>query len=261
MSAEFSYPDIPGQRLLPLVGADVRIRIGPEPAGVYVPHGPPLLAEDVESRWNTARLLNPRLRDGPVLSVGAIDAAAGTIGVCRSTYKELVAQDGTLDLGVRMLGVKGLIVGRDRAGTEHVLIARRGNETRVYGGMWEIAPAGGVSAPPGTVSELGVAALQSTLADEAREELGLELDVSAARPIAIVRDDVARSVDVIVRLDWPWSGGVIDPRASVCRLGRDDWEYVDTAFLSRTDAAAFDARAAGEIVGPMRVALRWLGRT
>ncbi len=257
----FAYPDIPGQRLLPLPDAAVRIRIAPEPESAGGWDDPASKADEIERRWADARADNPRLRDGEVLSVGAIDPGAGLIHTSRSTYKRLVAQNATLDLGVRMLGVKGLLIGRDTHGVEHVLIARRGGDTRVYGGMWEIAPAGGVSVPPRSVAELGPEVLRDTLADEAHEELGLDLDVSAARPVAVVRDDVARSVDVIVRLDWPSSGGIIDPRASVCTLGRDDWEYVDTAFLSRSDAAAFDKRASGEIVGPMRVVLRWLGWT
>ncbi|MFN0012032.1 MAG: hypothetical protein ACKVS8_10355 [Phycisphaerales bacterium] len=281
MSAGLVYGDIFGQRLWPWATGEVRVEIAaggakstdsakPESAladlrsvaqkadGTSAPPVARGQGDEIERRWSAARAANPRLRDGDVLSVMAIDAAAGIISAARSSYKRLVAQDETLDLGVRMLGVKGLIVGRDAAGDEHVLIARRGMETRVYGGMWEIAPAGGVQVPPRGVEALGTDALRQTLAEEAAEELGVTLDASGARPVAVVEDAVARSVDVIVRLEWP---GVVEPRATVCRAAEEEWEYIDAAWLARRDARAFDAHAAGEIVGPMRVVMRWMGWT
>ncbi len=250
------FPDIPGQRLLAAPPGGLRVLISAAADGW---DRPAASEARIDAAWERARAANPCLRDGPVLSAHAIDAHAGVVHAARSTFRRLVAQGPDLDLGVRTLGVKGLIIGRDAAGAEHVLIARRGHGTRVYGGLWEIAPAGGVCVPPLSVSELHEAALRDTLADEAHEELGLNLDTAAARPLAIVQDEIARSVDLIMRLDWP--GGVIDPRAGVCGPGRSDWEYVEVAWLSRAHAAAFDARAAHDIVGPMRIVLRWLGWT
>ncbi len=194
-----------------------RRKAGRAPTPVAAATAPPKAggaSDEIECRWTVARAANPRLRDGEVLSVLAIDAAGGTISATRSSYKRLVVQDGTLDLGVRMLGVKGLIVGQDHKGEEHVLMARRGMGTRVYGGMWEIAPAGGVGVPPPGVEELGTDALRRALAEEAAEELGITLDASGAMPVAVVEDAVARSVEVIVRLEWP---GVVEPRACIDR--------------------------------------------
>lgn len=222
---------------------------------------------EIERRWAELRGANPRFHDGSLLVVTAIDEAAGVLRLARGTFKPMAVQDSGFDLGYFGLGVKGLIVGRDWAGEEHVLIARRGPGTRIYQLMWEVAPAGGVAVPDAGVSGDARGAggagwwpgcVLAALIEEGREELGIELAAGGLEVVAIVRDGVAHSCDVIVRAAWP---GVVDPRASVCRATASDWEYVDAAWLARADAGGFDAEHAGALVGPARAVLRWLGWT
>lgn len=248
----------------------MRVEIVPRGARADTSDG---LDEGDHAHWAALCAENPRYHDGDILSVARIAGDGGVIECAPDRFKRLAVQRDGRDLGVRLLGVKGMIVGRDERGGEHVLIARRGPQTRVYHDQWEIAPAGGIDgvvdrsvlarAAAGERVDLGERVVVAALLEEAREELGLEIDPAGCRAVCIVRDEVARSVDVIVRVDWPRP---IDPRRAVCGgggfcAGGNGWEYTDSAWLSRADAPGFEARAAGSLVGPMRAALRWAGWT
>ena len=121
-------------------------------------------------------------------------------GLAGDSYREFAVQERLLEEDWRVrppseeerfdpsliwiLGVKGWIVARDGRGEEHVLIARRGAQTRIYGMGWECAPAGGIDVAEGHAGELPVAgtafdlagAIERTLREEAREELGMDLE-------------------------------------------------------------------------------------
>ncbi|MBL8759091.1 MAG: hypothetical protein JNK35_11740 [Phycisphaerae bacterium] len=272
---ERTWPDIPGQFVTPVEAGAVRVEIVPRGARTGTDEG---LDEGDHAHWAGLCASNPRYHDGDILSVARIAADGGGIECVPDRFKRLAVQRDDRDLGVRLLGVKGMIVGRDQGGGEHVLIARRGPQTRVYHDQWEIAPAGGIDgvvdrsalarAAAGGRVDLGTRVVIDALAEEGREELGLEIDPAWCRPVCIVRDEVARSVDVIVRVDWPKP---IDPRRAVCGggaggggglcAGGNGWEYTDSAWLARADAPGFEARAAESLVGPMRAALRWAGWT
>ncbi len=303
---ELTWPDIPGQFLTPVARAEVQVTLN---------HPPPVLPGEVSrgfasdgggassvvddwtnraltpadlAHWSSLCAANPRYHDGDILSVTRISPSippspdGTTIHCAPDRFMRLAVQRDAhgstpaRDLGVRLLGVKGMIVARDAHHHEHVLIARRGPQTRVYQHQWEIAPAGGVDGilPPELLRRaaqsespesitLPPTLLIDALVAEGREELGLDIDPAHCRPIAIVRDEIARSIDVIIRVDWPKP---IDPRHAICAAsgfcaGGHAWEYTDSAWLARADAAGFDRRAAASIVGPMRAALRHEGWT
>lgn len=269
-----TWADIQGQTLWPLPrGLRVLVRPASAPNAVS-----PELIGAMEERWRLMCAENPRLHDGPLLQVDEIDAGGGVVLASRGSFKPMAAQSAGLELGVFGLGVKGLLIGRDRRGRAHALIARRGSQTRVYQGQWEIAPAGGVEPPPmpahgrerggaraearewvePVTTELGEQAVREALCVEAEEELGLTLAPEGLRAVAIVRDAVAHSCDVIVRGDWP---GVIDPRAGLCTRGCAAWEYVDSAWLALDELGAFERDNPGAMVGPARAALRWFATT
>lgn len=252
----FTAPDIAGQSLLPIGSAALHIHRSER----RVPSGPDLRREDplIESRWSALCAANPRYHDGDILSVAHIDGPAGRIEVATDRFRDLAVQSDDLDLSVRLLGVKGLITAQDSAGHEHMLIARRSTETRIYHAMWEIAPAGGVNTPQSPWTNLGPETFADALAEEAREELGLTIDPAGTRPVAIVIDETARSVDVIVAHSWPH---IINPKKPVACAAGCTWEYLDTCWLSRDDAQVFDRDHAASIVPVMRIALRWLGWT
>jgi hypothetical protein len=245
-----TWADINGQELIPLRDG-LRLSIDIQPAAPI----PPLPA-DAQRLWQQRCAANPRLHDGNILAVSSIDEATGKITCIRDRFQRLASQGEGVDLGVRLLGVKGLVIARDSRGTEHVLIARRGRQTRIYGDMWEIAPAGGIDMPPPEISQLDESHIVRAVIEEGHEELGMQFDASTARPVAIVRDEVAHSVDIIVRVDW---AEVIDPQRAACRTDERSWEYSDSAWLARSEARTFDQRSAAAIVGPMRAVLRWMG--
>lgn len=203
--------------------------------------------------WRKMVDANARLHDGPIWTV--VDASATRLTVRADQYKRLAIQDDAEigDLGVRQLGVKGLLIGQDHAGTPRLLIARRGSETRIYAGMWEIAPSGGVdprSAPtPATIA--------AALSEELREELGLEMPPGVApAAVALVDDPIARSIDVLLRVDWPT---VVSPRAGLCGQETCSWEYVDAVWISQDEVGEFAMRSLSAISPPTRAVLAWMG--
>lgn len=212
----------------------------------------------IEAVWNELRRENDRLHDGPILRAISIDAESGEVRCRRDTYRSL-AVSARLGLGVRQLGVMGAITGRDRAGREHVLLGRRAAQTRIYPGLWELAPSGGVTPPPMNVPGLGLGDLAAALADEADEELGLDLSGQSIAAIAVLRDVHACSDDIVLRIEL---ADPIDPRRGVCPASNDAadrWEYLDVAWIALGDVHTFVDDHRGAIAPPTRALLRWLG--
>jgi hypothetical protein len=250
-------------------GALVRVRAESQGAlRVTVSSGSPLrervgdgLADRAERAWEAARAANPALFDGPMLSVDRIDHTRGVIECRRASYRELVAQTalaeelGPWSLGVAQLSVTGLLVGRDAAGQRHVVIGRRSEQTRIYPRMWELAPSGGVELADAGGAGGGIEVLMRALDAEAREELGMELDLRGALAVALAADAEAGSLDVVVRVEIP--GVTVPHRAPAC--GGCAWEYIDTAWLSERDAGAFVREHARAVIPPTRAALARLG--
>lgn len=226
---------------------------------------------DDEKRWSELQASNPRLHDGPILSVNGYDPSRRMLSCRIDSYKRLAIQESNRSnsdnhadpfnpADIWLLGVKGWIIAKDRAGEEHVLIARRGLNTRIYGLMWESAPAGGVQPPshsqPESESSNNIThdVLRRSLASECEEELGLDLDWSSASIITLTQDSTAHSYDLHFRLNLPTT---INPNhAPVCSTGERSWEYVDSAWLSRRDAAEFDRKSGDAITPPTRAMLR-----
>lgn len=230
----------------------VRVR-----CGVLAERVPAATPED-DAAWARAHAINPRLHDGPILAVRTMDAGAGVLRVAADSFKRLVTR---ADGSVRLLGVKAAIVGVDAHASEHVLIARRHPHTRCYGGLWELAPGGGVGPgviDPASNGEVREPDLLRHLAHEAHEELGLDLLSATVGHTAgaLLTDRAACSVDVVFAMRWRER---INPRARVCRAAQRDWEYVDTAWLARQGARGW-VHAHGAAVSPPTVALlKWMG--
>lgn len=206
-----------------------------------------------EAAWATQCAANPRLHDGPILAVERLGASPPVVYARRDRYKHLALRLGE----VRLLGVKGWVTARDADGGEHLLIARRGAETRVYAGLWESAPAGGVDPPHPSLADLDIPDLAEVLEVEGDEELGLDLDTRSARVVGLCRDLIASSDDLYLGIVFP---GPIDPRRSPsCQHAQCAWEYSDTAWLARSDAGEFDGRTPSPLSPPTRAMLRLLG--
>jgi 8-oxo-dGTP pyrophosphatase MutT (NUDIX family) len=156
--------------------------------GRFVPEGVPL--SRVDEAWESLRRRVPRAHDGPMLHVlGTSRNGHGgvTVHCIQTSYRfHAVAREG-LDTGCRPLGVKAVCF--TPAGD--VLMARRGDGTLNYPGMWEFAPAGTL--------EPGVSPAEMILR-ELREETGW---AAAAPPSAraLLFDPGARSWEVVFAID------------------------------------------------------------
>jgi len=218
----------------------------------------PEVAARIARTWDELRAANDRFYDGPILRSISLDAQHGELLCRRDTFRSLAVSP-RLGLGVRQLGVSGLITARDRAGLQHVLLGRRAADTRIYPGLWEVAPSGGVKPPPANTSTLSLHDLAIALAEEADEELGMTLDPRAAQLIAFLRDEVACSDDAILRFDLD---APINPRAQACPLSAEAagrWEYIDSAWIALPDLPTFARDHAAAIAAPTAALLRWLG--
>lgn len=87
-------------------------------------------------------------------------------------YKQFIAQRRRPDLklGIKPIGVSGIIVLDDK-GTEYVVFARRANNSTEYPGFLELVPSGSIDKE--CVGSNGVVDYQSRLLSEFREETGL----------------------------------------------------------------------------------------
>lgn len=167
---------------------------------------PPTTTPDIDRAWNDQRRANPRLFNGPILSLTSHDDL--TLHTRRDTYQRLTIQSLNKPLvspPVHQLSVTGVLVARDALGTPHVLLGRRSHATRIYGGLWEFAPGGGVDAPPRTQSSLDGGDLFRQLLQEIREELDLPspatADLAPGPALGLASDPTAGSVDVVIRVD------------------------------------------------------------
>lgn len=210
------------------------------------PHAPPAASAEVKREWALMCDANPRLHDGPVLSVVWFDPDGEAMLARPDTYQRLAVQP-RVRTGVRMLGVTALLAARDERGREHLLLGRRGERTRIYGGMWELGPAGGLDSWHAGQQEIDPAAIVDQAADEVMEEVGLE--VAGGSIVGVVRDDIACSYDVVVKID---AG---DLRAA--RARPDGWEYTEVAWISMEEAKVFAEERA--LIGPATAVLRAMG--
>ncbi|MBT8484731.1 MAG: NUDIX hydrolase [Phycisphaerales bacterium] len=170
----------------------IRLRRPPQVSGVgtpFVPDGDRALFDEIACRWEQRCRDNPALFDGRVCHVIGVHrngCGGAVLHVAECAYRFFAVQDERFDLGVRPLGVKGIV---ERDG--RLLMGRRAEFVGGYPGQWELAPAGVVE--PGTDPA-------AVLARELREETGLEA-AGEPIPVAILFDDVLRCWEIVARLD------------------------------------------------------------
>jgi 8-oxo-dGTP pyrophosphatase MutT (NUDIX family) len=242
---------LPGVRVLAL-GVDGNVVVDVSRIAPPIPN-----TAAVQAAWDGLCTANPRFFDGPLLSVLHIEQAAGGRGgeptrihARPDRFARLAVQPGVAT-GVRILSVTAICTATDPSGALHVLLGKRGRETRIYGGMWELGPSGGMSVPPPALQTLDVDAIWSHLADEVHEEIGIEADRGIA--IAITRDNLAMSDDVVFQCD-------LGELATASRATRAaNWEYEAIQWIPVAEIAQFDAAHASEIIVPTRALFASLG--
>ncbi len=148
-----------------------------------------------DAAWDGMIRANPRLHDGPIAF--ATEWSDTEIRGEISGYRRLMLRGARQDPALAM-GVTGVLT---RRGGSEVLMGRRSDGVRIYGGLWETAPRGGLDiSRPNDQREirLGLIDLASRVSAEAREELGIELDPRSLRAVATVIDEQAGSLDVVM---------------------------------------------------------------
>jgi hypothetical protein len=122
---------------------------------------------------------------------------------------------------------------------------------RIYPGLWENAPAGAVE-PPSAPGLWGAEHLARTLAKEEHEEVGWDLGPGGFRPIALVEDPRARSVDVVLRRDLAASP------TPPCRRDHRG-EYADLRWVPVHTLPPWLGTSSGIASPPTLALLRFLG--
>lgn len=241
-----------------------------DPARVRIDIHPPAPAPPSDARLDTAwaRLCaaNPRLHDGPILALDSPEPEAGRVAARRDTYRRLAVECGEGG-GAILVAVRGILLARGERdgpaspGREHVLLGRRGEQTRMYGGTWEFLPAGGVDPPPPEQEALSPNDLIAELRRELREETGLDLPLDGAHATCFCLDRDARGFDVVLRCHL---GALADLTDGTSAQGAArGWETDRTAWVPIDALPHFAAKGkqgAGRTLSPVTATLaRWLG--
>jgi len=201
----------------------------------------------VDAEWASLRASNARLHDGLILSVRSVDVASGVVRCGRERFRRLAARP-AVATGALLLGVTGVVSRVGRGRESEVLLVRRGAQTRVYGGLWEVGPSGGVECPGPGVGRIGLAEVMASLDVELREEVGIERVVEMGPLLGLVEDRRAFSLDVVV-------GCVVEAGSQVGATG--SWEASGVCWGSTGSVVA----EFGERLAPSsRVLVEWLLR-
>ena len=202
-----------------------------------------------DAEWKRIELENPRVYDGGIALVSSVEEDQ-TIRCVRGSYKGFVTAPAA---GIRAeaLGVTGVLRHRRSDGKFVTLMGKRGRETRIYGGMWETAPRGTVP-PPLLGVQLTARMLEEQLRAEMKEEVGYEIPSTHMTPYAVVRDPLARSLDVVYVAGIDARG--FEAIEAAARRG-GNWEY---DALRWVDFEADGPRMLEELSPPTAALLRAL---
>lgn len=154
---------------------------------------------EIDAAWEKISAANPRAFDGPILAFVSADHANNIVRARLDSYRRLAVQP-AIDTGITLLGVTGVLEARDRSGTRHVLLGLRSHATRVFGGMWEFGPSGGLEPPANQQSAMDAGDLWRSLIGEIREEIGLRVDLEQTPPAGLLLDPAGQSVELVFRV-------------------------------------------------------------
>ncbi len=144
--------------------------------------------DQADERWAAFCQAHPSAFDGQITHVAAVHRSGCggvTLHVQSCPYRFHAVQGAGFDLGVRSLGVTGLVTRGGR-----VLMGQRSQQVAHYKGLWEFGPSGVVEPQKGVVRSLAV---------EITEEVGLTM---IAPPIAraIVRDHRLKTWELVYQV-------------------------------------------------------------
>jgi|GEM_PF-6854483 len=118
--------------------------------------------------------------------------------------------------------------------------------------MWEFAPAGGLHVPA-SPSVLDLADIMQTLRAELAEEVGINDPPRDPVAIAVVSDQTASSVDIVVR-------ALIDgPAPALSIAGEYSWECSQAKWVHLDQVTGFLGLAPGGVIEPTLAIARFVG--
>ena len=186
---------------------------------------PPSIVPRVDEIWELERK-----RRGIHLTNGQIYTLAefqpDHILIHPSEYKYVLAQRRASSLqreglSIRPLAVTGILICADG-----LVLGRRGSAVTDDVGLWEPAPAGGLSMPDPKVQVL----------DELEEELGIsKLEVESVQVCGLVEDVESRVFDIVFRLEI----AATSQEVRVAYTSRGSDEYADLAIVEFSKVPAF----------------------
>jgi hypothetical protein len=195
------------------------VAIHPLSPGFRVEIGPPwqfpeAVAPRIEAIWRAVKeKRGDRLTNGRIYGLEAF--GTDFLRIRLSDYRHVLARRLAPDLvgaglALRPLGVTGILLCADG-----LVLGQRGALVATDPGLWEAAPAGGLSRPdPG-----------EQIFEELHEELGLTAAaVSAAEACGLVEDVASGVFDIVFRLRTPLSGPAV--QAAYQSLATDEYAQV-----------------------------------
>jgi 8-oxo-dGTP pyrophosphatase MutT (NUDIX family) len=213
-------------------GRDLRVEIDATPVEEEPAH-----RAVIEEAWERIRAANPRAFNGPILAYLA-SGPENNLVVCRRDEYRRLAVLPEIETGLVQLGVTGVLEARDEAGTRHVLLGLRSHATRVFGGMWEFGPSGGVDPPPVGQASMDADDIWRVLINEIREEVGLPVDPDPTPPLGLLHEPVGRSCELVVRVSI--RRPVEELIALIDRENRTSrWEYDAVRWVAVDELGAF----------------------
>jgi 8-oxo-dGTP pyrophosphatase MutT (NUDIX family) len=216
-------------------GRALRIEID---AGPVFEH--PDLRATTDGAWERIRAANPRAFNGPILAYTSSNPRTNLVRCRRDEYRRLAVTP-EIETGVVHLGVTGVLEARDESGVPHVLLGLRSHATRIFGGMWELGPSGGVDPPPIDQTAMDADDVWRVLINEIREEVGLPVDPDPSPPMGLLHDPVGRSCELVVRVAL--RRPVEELIALIDRENRTSrWEYDAVRWVAIDELEAFTRR-------------------
>ena len=104
------------------------------------------------------------------------------------------------------------------------------------------------------IVEIGTAEILDQLKSEMHEEIGRDWPIGVSRPVALVRDLKACSLDVVVWVELDAPVETMRPGGSIA-----DWECAEAKWVRVSGLPDFDRENAGEIIAPTRALFRTFG--
>ena len=213
---------------------------------IIEPFQPPKAAEPrVNEIWAAEKLKRgDRLTNGLIYSLS--DSRASELVIQPAEYRYVLARRRSPDLvdaglNIRPLAVTGILLCVDG-----LVLGRRSAQVASDGGLWEPAPAGGLSRPDPVGQVL----------DELREELGLEpSQVAHSEVCGLVEDLPSGVVDIVLRLQTSIGAKEVLNAYEALAIK----EYSELAIVPPPDVGVFLKRNEEHLLPALRPMLKLAG--